>query len=58
MTPISRFPLAITCHTKNQGDLKQNEKKQPKNATTTKITEIYNYLTRVKIAIIRMLKQL
>lgn len=57
MSQISRFPLGITCHTKNQGDLKQNEKRQPVNAAT-KITEILELSDKyVAIAIIKMLRQ-
>lgn len=57
MLQKSRFPLGITCHTKNQGELKQNEKRQLVNAAT-KITDIWELSDEYAgIALIKMLKQ-
>ena len=57
MPQKSRFPLGITCHTKNQGKLKQNEKRQLVNAAT-KITDIWELSDEYAgIALIKMLKQ-
>lgn len=57
MLQKSRFPLGITCHTKNWGELKQNEKRQPVNAAL-KITEILELSNKYAgIALMKMLKQ-